>query len=82
VTELWDLALRRTVLALVRERYADFGPTLAAGRLAGCHGVRVGVETLRQWMMADGLWIERKARVRFCDRPGEGMTLRDTMFFG
>src|SRR5882672_4351773 len=51
-------ALRRTVLALVRERYADFGPTLAAEKLAGCHGLRVGVETLRQWMMADGLWTD------------------------
>jgi hypothetical protein len=54
--------LRCTVLALVRERYADFGPTLAAEKLAECHGLRVGVETLRQWMMADGLWTDRRHR--------------------
>jgi hypothetical protein len=41
-------ALRRTVLALVSERYADFGPALAAEKLEDCHGLRVGVETLRQ----------------------------------
>ena len=46
---------RRTVLALVHEHYPDFGPTLAAEKLAARHGLRVGVETLRQWMMADGL---------------------------
>jgi hypothetical protein len=62
-------ALRRTVLALVRERYADFGPTLAAEKLAGCHGLRVGVETLRQWMMADGLWTDRRHRLPSPHQP-------------
>jgi hypothetical protein len=47
---------RRTVLALVHEHYSDFGPTLAAEKLAARHELCVGVETLRQWMMADGLW--------------------------
>src|ERR1700676_5160136 len=36
---------RRAVLVLVHERYPDFGPTLAAERLAERHGLRVGVET-------------------------------------
>src|SRR5271168_4773167 len=31
---------RRTVLALVREHYPDFGPTLAAEKLVSCHGLR------------------------------------------
>ena len=53
----------RTVLALMREHYADFGPTLAAEKLAARHGLRVGVETLRQWMMADGLWKDRRHRL-------------------
>jgi hypothetical protein len=39
---------RRTVLVLVREHYPDFGPTLAAEKLAERHGLRLGVETLRQ----------------------------------
>jgi len=37
---------RETVLSIVRERYADFGPTLAAEKLSELHGL--GVETLRQ----------------------------------
>ena len=53
---------RRTVLTLVREHYPDFGPTLAVEKLAARHGLRVGVETLRQWMMSDGLWKDRRPR--------------------
>ena len=44
---------RATVLSLVREHYPDFGPTLAVEKLVARHGLRIGVETLRQWMMAD-----------------------------
>jgi len=50
------------VLQLVRDRYADFGPTLAAEKLLEIHGLPVGVETLRQWMVADGLWLRRRDR--------------------
>ena len=39
---------RETVLALVRERYVDFGPTLAAEKLSELHGLDLGIETLRQ----------------------------------
>jgi transposase len=39
---------RETVLAIVRERYADFGPTLAAEKLSELHGLDLGVETLRR----------------------------------
>jgi molybdenum-dependent DNA-binding transcriptional regulator ModE len=60
---------RSTVLALVREHYADFGPTLAAEKLAERHGLRVGIETLRQWMIADGVWVRRKDRVRAVHQP-------------
>jgi hypothetical protein len=49
-------------LALVRERYADFGPTLAAEKLAEVHDLRLGRETVRRWMAAAGLWAPREAR--------------------
>lgn len=48
-------SLRDEVIRLVRERYADFGPTLAHEKLTESHGVKVSVETLRKWMAADGL---------------------------
>ena len=41
-------ALRAEALALVGERYADFGPTLAAETLTERHGIEVSRETLRR----------------------------------
>ena len=60
---------RRSVLALVHEHYPDFGPTLASEKLAARHGLRVGVETLRQWMIADGLWVDRRHRLPSPHQP-------------
>src|SRR5438876_4517472 len=48
--------VRTLALSIVRERYGDFGPTLAAEKLAEHHGCSVSRETLRGWMIADGLW--------------------------
>lgn len=60
--------LRDLTLAIVRERYADFGPTLAAEKLAERDGVKISRETLRKWMAEDGLWLSRSQR-RVFHRP-------------
>lgn len=60
--------LRDLTLAIVRERYADFGPTLAAEKLAERDGVKISRETLRKWMVEDGLWLSRSQR-RVFHRP-------------
>jgi hypothetical protein len=57
--------VRQRALALIGERYADFGPTLAAEMLATQHGLTVSRETLRHWMAADGLWQPRRQRRQF-----------------
>jgi hypothetical protein len=54
--------LRSRAMALVRERYVDFGPTLACEKLRECHGIALGKETVRRWMRDAGLWIPRKQR--------------------
>src|SRR3954468_21423491 len=54
--------VREATLAVIRERYADFGPTLAAEKLAEVHDLRLGRETVRRWMAAAGLWVPRKDR--------------------
>ena len=41
--------------------YRDFGPTLFAEHLERTFGVRVSVETLRNWMLEDGVWERRAA---------------------
>ncbi len=65
--------LRQEVLALVQAHYHDFGPTLAAEKLAERHDIVVSRETLRRWMADAGLlkprhrkaaprrWRERRA---------------------
>jgi len=55
-------ATRDAVLALVREHYIDFGPTLACEKLKERHGYQLSVETLRQWMISAGLWQPRKRK--------------------
>jgi hypothetical protein len=54
--------VQKRVLAEVRRRYADFGPTLAAEHLAAS-GVGISRETLRQWMSGAGLWRSRRRTV-------------------
>ena len=51
---------------LVRERYADFGPTFAREKLVEVHGFRLSAETLRKWMLEDG---PRRAKPRQQARP-------------
>jgi len=49
----------------IRQWYWDFGPTLAAEKLHEDHGVVVGRETLRQWMIlfpAVGSWQNWRIR--------------------
>ena len=57
-----DDIVRRQVLERLRERYADFGPTFAREKLVELHGHRLSVETLRAWMIADGLWRAKARR--------------------
>jgi hypothetical protein len=61
--------VRSLALSLVRERYADFGPTLAAEKLAAQHGCTLSRETLRGWMIADGLWTDRRHRLPSPHQP-------------
>jgi transposase len=54
--------LRRTAVGLIRARYSDFGPTLANEKLREEHQLRVSTETLRRWMIEDGLWLPHARR--------------------
>lgn len=62
-----DEGQRERVLEVYREEYGDFGPTLAAEKLAA-RGLRVVPETLRRWLMAAGLWERRRRRERHRQR--------------
>ena len=41
----------------------DFGPTFASEQLAKRHNIEVSKETVRQWMMAEGLWESKKGKI-------------------
>lgn len=63
-TSLTELALN-----IIRERYPDFGPTLAREKLAENHGIVLGKETLRRLMIKTGLWVPRKQRAPKIQQP-------------
>ena len=58
-------AKREYALTIIKESYADFGPTLATEMLAEQHGFKISRETVRKWMIEDGLWLSRKQRRTF-----------------
>jgi len=55
--------LKARILARYADRYADFGPTLAAEYLAA-EGLKVDHETLRRWRLAQGVPMTRRRRQR------------------
>ena len=58
----WTPMTADRALSIIRERYADFGPTLACEKLRECHGIRLAKETVRQLMTDAGLWVPRRQR--------------------
>src|SRR5258705_5202175 len=63
--------LRDMATGIIRERYPDFGPTLAAEKLAELHDIHLARETVRQWMITAGLLKERPGRRKGVFQPGE-----------
>jgi len=62
-------AYRQSVIQIVRECYADFGPTLAREKLLERHGSAPSIETLRKWMSDEGLWRTRSERRKRAQPP-------------
>jgi hypothetical protein len=57
----FDPAFRRKVVTAYRQRYGDFGPTFACEKLAE-EDLHVSPDTLRRWLVAEGLWQRRRRR--------------------
>lgn len=49
--------LAERALRIIRERYADFGPTLACEKLAEVHGLYLAKEMVRKLMIQVDLWL-------------------------
>ena len=53
---------REEAVSLVREHYADFGPTLASEKLNQLHQLKISRESLRQLMIGAGLWRGKRRK--------------------
>lgn len=53
---------KQQAIDLLHSQYHDFGPTLAHEKLSEQHNLNLSVESVRQIMMAEGLWKPRKAQ--------------------
>jgi hypothetical protein len=63
------LKLRRRVLHWIRKKYSGseeerFGPTLAAEHLAEADNIVLEHDTVRRWMLEEGLWSRQRKRTR------------------
>jgi transposase len=55
-----DQAVRKQVLKIYKREYSDFGPTFFGEKLLEEHEIEVSVETLRQWLLQEGLWKRKR----------------------
>ena len=62
-----DLTVAKAV-ELYREKYNDFGPTLAQETLYEKDGVEISVSTLRRSLLAAGLWEQKKKSSEYRSR--------------
>jgi len=53
---------REEIIALYKERYEGFGPTLAAEKLIEENKLLVNHETLREWLLEENLWHKQRKR--------------------
>jgi transposase len=64
--------LRKRALKIIAERYQGpgepLGPTLAVEHLEHDYGLKIDAETLRRWMLAEGLWKRERKRKPYRQR--------------
>ena len=60
---------KEQILNIVKDKYSDFKPTFACEKLSENHNISLSSETLRQWMVADGLWTVRRRKKRQIYQP-------------
>jgi len=52
--------IKKSVIALFKEKYWDFGPTLAGEKLDEDDKIKLSAETLRTWLKSEGLWLPKR----------------------
>lgn len=60
-----DEDIRARAMEIVKSPdWHDFKPTFAAEQLAKRHQIQASKETVRQWMMAEGIWQSKERKLR------------------
>lgn len=60
-----DKQIKEEVIQVLKgEDYVDFGPTLAGEKLESKYGYYISRETLRKWMIEEGLWKAKMQKHR------------------
>src|SRR6202790_983982 len=62
-----DAKRKKRILRVYCQRFADFGPTFACEKLAEM-ALHVAPDTLRRWLVTEGLWQPRRRRQRHRQR--------------
>ena len=57
-------AIKSGICQLIREKYSDFGPTLVHEKLVEQHNKKLSIESLRQMMIADELWVPKQRKTK------------------
>lgn len=55
---------KNRIVKIIKEKYADFGPTFASEKLAEEHNINMHPEVLRRLMISEDLWQKRRKKVR------------------
>lgn len=56
--------IREAVIELYRGKYRGFGPTLFEEEVEEYEGIKVSKETIRKWLITEGLWGKKRRRRR------------------
>ncbi|MCF7897757.1 MAG: helix-turn-helix domain-containing protein, partial [Candidatus Omnitrophica bacterium] len=54
--------IRTKVIGVYKDKYRDFGPTLASEMFFENEKITLSDETLRNWLIKEGLWQRRRKR--------------------
>lgn len=61
--------LENRILSLIKDNYADYGPTLIAEKLYELHEIKVSKEKIRNIMISNNLWaVEKKKKIKTYQR--------------
>lgn len=59
------LKIKNKIISLCRDKYKGFGPTLATEKLFEIEKISLSDETLRNWLIQEGLWQRRRKTKKY-----------------